>query len=101
MTSAAFQTIQVTIAPTLAPTISVLAEALDRFLQVGEGSVHRLQPVAQALGLDLDWALASRAVDGGIVLEPSEQLLELVAASGAGEFERVLIQIHGGLCCGS
>jgi len=75
--------IRIDVSPELRDTLSALAEVLDRLRQVGQRFVGLTDALAQTVRIDLDRLVASRAVDGGVVLEPTDRLLELLAAGRA------------------
>lgn len=81
----------------LCQALELLIQFFDRARQVGGAFLGRAQQIAQALRIDPDGLAAAHTVQGCIVLQPSERLLELMAAARAIERDFGVVEIeHGG-----
>ena len=93
--AAAQLTVTVALSPAFGEAVSALADAAKRCPEIGDLLVDFLHGGVELTRIDVDGLFAARAVDGGVLLEPSEHLLELVLAARAGQRDLLISKIHG------
>jgi hypothetical protein len=79
--------ITITAAPGLAAEISALAEAVEHLGELVDLPLDVVDGLRQLASLHVHRLVATRAVQGGIALEPSDLLGHLVAAARAGNVD--------------
>ena len=93
--AAAKLTLTVGVSPACAEAVSALADAAKRFPEIRDLLVDIFHGSVELVRIDRDGLFATRAIDGGILLEPSDRLLELVLAAGTGQRDVLISKIHG------
>jgi hypothetical protein len=103
MTSPAVCVIRISVSPELTAALARAAALLEKLAQSGIEPFEFPQGALKAgVFFDTDWLPASGANEAVLLLQPSQRLLDFVAAGGAGEFDAELVcqRFHGALLGG-